>query len=110
MTISKLKPKKGEIPSKNGGKIKDMVIHAHYLIPITNFHWFVYEYSEKTGIFFGYAYLNNIDMAELGSFSLQEFEQLNENGIMVVKDDGWVKGTTTEKVEEYPILEKIINY
>lgn len=108
--MENLRPKKDEIPLHNSGEIKDMVIHAHYELPVANFHWFIYEYNPKTGLFFGYAYPNDIENAELGSFSLHEFEQLNENGLLVIKDTSWVKGTTTEKAEQYPVLEKILTY
>ena len=90
--------------------IKDRVIYAHYFAPLVNFDWFVYEYDAEEGIFFGFANLNNPDCAELGYFTLQEFEEINkEHGFQLIERDMYFKqGSTAEVAEMYPILSKLL--
>jgi len=91
--------------------LKDRKIYAHYFHPLRNFHWFVYEYDKETQLFFGYAFLNNIDFAELGYFSLTEFEEINKQfPIGIERDRGFKPQPTDEAVQQYPMLTKIMNY
>lgn len=89
--------------------LKDKIIYAHYMAPLLNFDWFVYEYDHETKTFFGFANLNNEEFAELGYFTLQEFEEINkEHGFnLIERDVSFTTGTTEEISEQYPVLKKL---
>jgi len=92
--------------------IKTRKIYAHYFCALKNYDWFAYEYDPETREFFGFANLDNPDFAELGYFSLTEFEELNKMyGFNIIERDTVFQPQTTQDVaKEYPILNKILDY
>ena len=58
--------------------IEEKIVYAHYFIPLLNWDWWACEYDPETKEFFGYANLNNSQMAEWGYFSLTEFEAISQ--------------------------------
>lgn len=95
---------------QDNGNMKDVVVYAHYFAPISNFDWFVFEYDSTDKLFFGFANLNNEDFAELGYFSLEEFESLNKsNGFgFVEREINFQPKTVGELSKEYTVLKKLL--
>ena len=65
---------------------EDAIVVAHF------FHggsdWLATEYIEEDRVFFGFGCLNNdVEMAEMGYFSLQEFEEFNEKNLIGIERD-----------------------
>ena len=110
------------IYSTDDVKCKDKIAYAQYFSPLLNYDWFVFEmnqYNEEsyfggsvTTEFFGYANLNNDDLAELGYFTLNEFEAINkEKGFQIIERDMYFKPTKVKDlVKQYPMLNKIMDY
>lgn len=96
----------------DGKPIKERKIYAHYLCALKNFDWFVYEYDPETREFFGFVNLDNPDFAELGYFSLSEFEELNKMyGFSIIeRDASFIPAPTEEVAKEYLVLNKILDY
>ena len=100
-------------PFTTGDKaVKDMTIYAHYFSPIKNFDWFVFEYDSYTRCFYGFANLNDLEMAEMGYFGLDEFEAINRHyGFPMIERDMYFKPNTVKEVAKmYPMLNKIMDY
>ena len=74
--------------------IEDKMIYERWEIPFTGFYWLVAELEPESELAFGYANLNDDDMAEWGYFSLQE---LKDNG--AVKLNGWEPRTFKEAMD-----------
>lgn len=72
-------------------------------IPYTGFVWLLTEYSKEEDLFFGYACLNDIEMAELGYISKQELEDLGKQYPLVIEK---VDMTLSEAKAKY-IIEEI---
>jgi hypothetical protein len=70
-------------------------VFVKFFHPIFKYMWYGVEYDRVKRNFFGFANLNNSEMAELGYFSLTELEEFG------VKRDLYWRDTTT--------LDKIIN-
>ena len=56
-----------------GTELEDKIIHLHFFMG--GCHWYIAEY-DGDDIFFGYANLNDPEMAEWGYLSFQEFKDL----------------------------------
>lgn len=94
----------------DGSEIGEKMIYAHFFSPLNNFDWFVFEYEPETKTCFGFANLNNPDFAELGYFTLDEFEEINKSyGFdMIVKDLHFKTGKVSEIAKTYPVLNKLL--
>jgi len=64
--------KQGDTSNKKAGDIK---IVAKFFNPTGAGTWFAVEYDPVDRVFFGYATLGDPEMAELGSFSLDELQE-----------------------------------
>lgn len=71
-------------------------------VPYTGFVWLLTEYSKEEDLFFGYACLNDIEMAELGYISKQELEDLGKQYPLVIEK---VDMTLSEAKAKYIIEE-----
>lgn len=74
--------------------LEQKMIWAHYYSPYNGWHWYVTEYDPDTKIFFG---LVHGFEEEWGTFSLEEFEEINRDmpGAIVLDKD-WVPKTVRE--------------
>ena len=54
--------------------LKQKVIYEHWVLPSVNFHWLIAELDPKKKLAFGYANLNDDQMAEWGYISIAEIE------------------------------------
>ena len=70
------------------GKGKDTICHLVVKIPYTGFVWFLTEYSPEEEIFFGFACLDDPEMAELGYISKQELEDLGRKYPLTIEKLG----------------------
>jgi hypothetical protein len=64
--------------------LEEKTIYQVYRIPSLGFYWMIAEYDPKERTAFGYANLNDDDMAEWGYISIDELEK---NGAIL--DNGW---------------------
>ncbi len=64
--------------------LEEKMIYERWEIPFIDFYWLIAELEPANELAFGYANLNDDDMAEWGYFGLQE---LKDNG--AVKLNGW---------------------
>jgi hypothetical protein len=71
-------------------------------VPYTGFVWLLTEYSKEEDLFFGYACLNDIEMAELGYISKQELEDLGKQYPLVIEK---IDMTLSEAKAKYIIEE-----
>ena len=55
---------------------KDPTVQVKFFSPWNGWTWYATEYDPETGIFFGYV---RGAFNELGSFSMQEFEEMNKS-------------------------------
>ena len=69
-----------------------------YFHPLSSWYWFGIEYNPATGIFFGLVFGFE---AELGSFSLQEFEELKISGLPMERDLWFSPTPIAEVIKEY---------
>lgn len=99
-----------ELYSEEDVELKDKKIYAHYMSILLNYDWFAFEYSKEQKLFFGFVNLDNEEFAELGYFSLEEFEEVNQQqGFKVIERDmHFQSGTVEEVAEKYPVLKKLI--
>lgn len=72
---------------------EDKMIYEKWELPRTDFYWLIAEYDPERELAFGYANLNDDQMAEWGYISIDE---LWENGAQPVKD--W-KPTKFKEIE-----------
>jgi len=56
--------------------LKEKMIYEYWVFPSTNFHWLIAEVDEDLKLAFGYANLNDDQMAEWGYISLDEIEKV----------------------------------
>lgn len=70
------------------GKGDKAICHLVVKIPFTGFVWLLTEYSPEEELFFGFACLNDIEMAELGYVSKQELEELGKKYPLVIEKLG----------------------
>ena len=110
------------IYSTDNTKCKDKIVYAHYFSPLLNWDWFIFEMNQYdkesyfggsvTTEFFGYANLNDDITAEIGYFTLNEFEKINrDNGFQLIERDTHFKPTKVKDlVKQYPMLNKIMDY
>ncbi len=81
--------------------LKDKKIYLHFFI--FGCDWYIAEYDESNGLFWGYAILNNdLEMSEWGYISFQELKELNIKGFEVDCDLHW----EVRKVSE---VDRIVN-
>jgi len=74
--------------------LEQKMIWVHYYSPYNGWHWYVTEYDPDTRIFFG---LVHGYFEEWGSFSLDEFEEINRDKPgAIVLDNDWVPKTVRE--------------
>ena len=64
--------------------LDDKIIYEKWEIPSIGFYWLIAELDPEKGLAFGYANLNDDDMAEWGYIDINE---LKENG--AVRDKSW---------------------
>lgn len=64
--------KQGDTSNKSADEVKVIV---KFFNPTRVGTWFATEYDPETRIFFGYANLGDPEMAELGTFSLDELQE-----------------------------------
>ncbi|MBF0540451.1 MAG: DUF2958 domain-containing protein [Nitrospirae bacterium] len=82
--------------------LKGKKIYMHFFIGGSD--WYIAEYDEKNGLFFGYAILNNdLEMGEWGYFSFQELKDIKVGGWLEVDRDKYWEVCNASEVE------KIIN-
>jgi len=74
--------------------LEDKVIHQRYQLKPVRFYWLVAELDQERDLAFGYANLNDDQMAEWGYISIKE---LLENGAEL--DRGWRSCTYREAME-----------
>jgi len=66
-----------------GISLEDKMIYQKYEIPQIGFYWLIAEVDSQKGLAFGYANLNDDQMAEWGYISINE---LIDNGASLVDD------------------------
>jgi len=64
-------------------ELEDKIIYEKWELPQVGFYWLIAEYDPERELAFGYANLNDDQMAEWGYISIDE---LWENGAQPVKD------------------------
>lgn len=64
-------------------ELEDKVIYQKWELPRVGFYWLIAEYDPEKRLAFGYANLNDPEMAEWGYISIDE---LKENGAVPVED------------------------
>jgi hypothetical protein len=80
--IEKAFAKQGDTSQKEAEEVK---VIAKYFSCFNGWTWYATEYDPQTKIFFGY--VRGVE-DELGSFSLQEFEDINkEKGMSFIERD-----------------------
>lgn len=68
--------------------LEEKVIHMHFFIGGCD--WYATEYDQEDKIFFGFAILNgDLEMAEWGTFSLEELANLRVTFVEVDRDLYW---------------------
>ena len=67
------------------GKGDKAICHLVVKIPYTGFVWLLTEYSPEEEIFFGFACLNDPEMAELGYISKQELQDLGKQYPLIIE-------------------------
>ncbi len=87
--------KQGDTSNKNADEIG---IIAKFFNPTGVGTWFVAEYDPVDRIFFGYANLGDPEMAELGSFSLNELQQFKGRFGLGIERDLFFKNKTLKEV------------
>jgi len=71
------------------------IIHQRYEIKTLDFYWLIAELNEKKNLAFGYANLNDDQLAEWGCIDIEE---LLENGAEL--DEGWKPCTYKEAIDK----------
>ncbi len=87
-----------EIPKlyeTDGVPLKEKMIYQLYTIPWIGFYWLIAEYDPEDRIAFGYANLNNDQLAEWGYIDVDE---LVENGAIL--DENWEPRKFQEAIEK----------
>ena len=89
-----------EIGYQGNKKAEDAVVLAHYFIGGSD--WYATEYYPEDRSMFGFARLNNdAVMAELGYFSLAEFEAYNkEQCPWIERDIHWIECSLADIIRE----------
>lgn len=87
--------KQGDTSNKTADEV--MVI-AKFFNPCGAGTWFATEYDPIDRIFFGYANLGDPEMAELGSFSLDELQEYKGRFGLGIERDLFFKNKTLQEV------------
>ncbi len=80
--------------------VKEKTIHMHFFVGGCD--WYAAEYDPESQLFFGFAILNDLEMAEWGYFSLQELCDLRVKFLEVDRDLHWQpqKATEIERIRQ----------
>ena len=91
--------KQGDTSDK---KAEDVRIIAKYFNPTGAGTWFATEYDPVDRIFFGYANLGDPEMAELGTFSLDELQAYKDKrfGLGIERDLHFHDHTLQEVIDK----------
>ena len=73
--------------------INNKILHMRYISIFSNWEWYVIEYDKETKTFFGY--VKGFEN-EWGYFSLQEFEELNNDNLQIIRDESFTTITFKE--------------
>jgi len=77
---------------------EDITVIAKFFNPTGVGTWFATEYDPADRIFFGYANLGDPEMAELGSFSLDELQKYRGRFGLGIERDLFFKNKTLKEV------------
>jgi len=91
----KLKEKIPELYSTENIPFEKKIIHQRYEIKKLGFYWLIAELDKKKNLAFGYANLNDDELAEWGYIGIDE---LIENGALLDKE--WKPCTYKEAIEK----------
>jgi hypothetical protein len=100
LMIKTLEDRFQKVGCQENKKPEDVKVIAHYFIGASD--WYATEYYPKEKLMFGFARLNNdAIMAELGYFSLREFEEYNsKHPFQIERDAHWTECSLAEILNE----------
>ena len=78
-------------------KIDNKILHIRYISIYSNWEWYLIEYNPDTKIAFGY--VKGFEN-EWGYFSLQEFQELNNENLKIIRDESFTPITFKELQDE----------
>lgn len=67
-------------------KTDNKILQVRYLSIYSNWEWYLVEYDDISKVAFGYVMGNE---NEWGYFSLEEFQQINDEDLKIVRDENF---------------------
>jgi len=74
-------------------KIENKILHIRYISIFSNWEWYLTEYDKEQKLAFGY--VKGFEN-EWGYFSLQEFEEINNENLKIIRDEHFTPITFKE--------------
>ena len=96
--LKKLPP----IYSTQDQNLAEVRVITKFFNPCSSSSWYACEFDPRDGLFFGFVNLGDDQMAELGYFSLKEFEEHNEHSFFgIERDKYWDDTITLDEVMKF---------